>query len=91
MVDEEESPYSPRKVVSKLQHETGQQSKRSYTASGGRGQGKRATPLVPRRSGAGKVEQDNRGEEAVSSKLALDSGKLHSILRGYGEYPAKYR
>lgn len=91
MLDEEERPYSSRKAVSKLQQDARQQSKRSYSASGGRGQGRQATLLVPKRSSAGKVEQDDREEEAVSNKLALDAGKLHSILRGYGEYPAKYR
>ena len=87
-MDEEERPHSSRKTVSKLQREADHQSARTKPAASGRGRSKRATPLVPGKAGLATKGLDGA---AASNKTELDTDKLHSILRGYGEYPAKYR
>ena len=86
MNDEEESNTSKRsgkQTISKLQD--------GPTQSSRRGHDRRTTSLVPGKSGSSSREPDVKGEESGSDRLVLDTGKLHSILRGYGEYPSKYR
>ena len=72
------------------------------TSSRHQTQGKRAsktahksTRLTPQPQDGGE-EEEGRGEERMKAgggegKMALDVNKLKSILKGYGEYPAKYR
>ena len=90
------SNHSTHTSVSKLKYDS---TKRRHhtkpaTRSDGRGQRARATPLVPGKAKAtAKLEGEERGKEGEShpGKFGLDFGKLNSILRGYGEYPSKYR
>ena len=82
--------------VSKLKHDSTKRRHhtKSATRSDGRGQRARATPLIPGKARAtAELEGEERGKEGEShpGKFGLDFGKLNSILRGYGEYPSKYR
>ena len=80
------SKHPFRQTVSKLQ-DGSRHGRPSHKTKNGR-HDRKTTPLVPSKGGASSREPD---DESGSSRLGLDTGKLHSILRGYGEYPAKYR
>ena len=94
MMDEAERPSSrssrqAHTAISKLKHSNTQgRPTKSATRSGGQGQKARATPLIP---GKPSVGREGEEEEDRAGRIGLDVGKLHSILRGYGEYPTKYR
>ena len=82
--------------VSKLKHDSTKRRHQTKPAarSDGRSQRARATPLIPGKARAtAELEGEERGKEGESrpGKFGLDFGKLNSILRGYGEYPSKYR
>ena len=100
MADDEQrsTGHSTRTSISKLKHDSTEQ-RRHHTnpatgRSGGRGQRATATPLIPGKA-RGTVElEDERVKEREGGghgRFGLDVEKLQSILRGYGEYPAKYR
>ena len=107
MSNDEPRPTSRsiRTSISKLKHDSTERQRRHHTkpatasrstrsGGGGRGQRARATPLVPGKARAAvelEGESDKREGEGGPGRFGLDVGKLHSILRGYGEYPAKYR
>ena len=50
----------------------------------------RLTPQ-PQEGGEGGEGRGGEGAKAGGGKTVLDVNKLKSILKGYGEYPAKYR
>ena len=84
-MDEEERPHSSGKTVSRLQGEADRQSTQTKPAASWCGHSKRATPPVP-----GKASLAAKGQDGTATS-SVDTDKLHSILRGYREYPAKYR
>ena len=92
MVDDEDTPNSCSKqtAVSKLKDDSTKQ-QRHPNRAGWRGQKDRTTPLVPGTSSGQSGGGGDKERREQSSGSGLDVGKLHSILRGYGEYPAKYR
>ena len=87
MMDDENEPntskHPPKQAVSKLQGGAAQSIKPGHD--------RQTTLLVPSKGGVSSREPNVKEEDSGSSRLGLDTGKLHSILRGYGEYPAKYR
>ena len=94
--DQRSSNRSTHTSVSKLKHDTTKRRHHTKPAarSDGRGQRAKATPLVPGKAKATtELEEEERGKEGEGhpGKFGLDFGKLISILRGYGEYPSKYR
>ena len=91
MMDEEESSHKLKQSVSKVTHDAHRRPTSNKTASNGRGHRGRATPLIPKKAVVGVLGESYNEKMATSSGQGLDVGKLHSILRGYGEYPAKYR
>lgn len=80
MMDDGDSVNQSKRSVPKLKHDTTKRSTRT----------KQATPLVPKKT-AGENHSEAIVATARSNREGLDISKLHSILRGYGEYPAKYR
>lgn len=97
MGDDEPRPTSrlTHTSISKLKHDSTERRHHTKPAnrSSGRGQRARATSLVPGKARATVELEEERAKEGEGGpgRLGLDVGKLHSILRGYGEYPAKYR
>ena len=87
MDEEEESSHKLKQPVPKLKHSAPS----NKAASRGRGHSSRATPLIPKKAVGGGDGESNDEKMAMTGGQGLDVSKLHSILRGYGEYPAKYR
>jgi hypothetical protein len=81
--------------ISKLKHDSTKRRHHTKPAarSDGRGQVARATPLIPGKAKATVELEEETGKEGDGHPggFGLDFGKLNSILRGYGEYPSKYR
>ena len=88
-VEEERNTSSKTPKVSKMTYSRPQtQGKRASSSH-------KSTRLTPRPQAGGEGESGGGGEgvkaEGGGGKMALDVDKLKSILKGYGEYPAKYR
>ena len=95
MADEERpTSRSTHTSISKLKHESTERRRHTKptTRSGGQGQKGRATPLIPGKARVTSELEEARAKEGEGrGRFGLDVSKLHSILQGYGEYPAKYR